>query len=93
MKIVFSPVARDNINRLYHFIEQKNPSALGKAALRLKQVFRLLQKYPNAGYSLDHLPPFRELLVPFGKGNYVIRYRIEKKRLAVVHLWHSREDR
>lgn len=93
MKILFSPVARDDLRRLYAFIRDQNPSALARAAARLKIAFQLVQKYPRAGYRLSHLPPFREFLVPFGKGNYVIRYRIEKKEIVIVHLWHSREER
>jgi plasmid stabilization system protein ParE len=38
---------------------------------------------------------FRELVVPFGRGAYVIRYRIDRTRDAVVitRLWHGREQR
>lgn len=93
MKLDFSPVALADLHRLYTFIEINNPSALPRAADKLLRSFEILKKYPQAGYVLEHLPPFRELLVPFGRGNYVIRYRVEKGILHIVHLWHSREDR
>lgn len=93
MTLVFSPVALADLKRLYRFLEQNHPSALKRAAARLKSTFALLQRFPHAGYALDHLYPFRELLVPFGKGHYVIRYRLSEQKINVVHLWHSREDR
>lgn len=38
---------------------------------------------------------YRELVVPFGRGAYVIRYRIDEDRKAVVivRIWHGRELR
>jgi len=40
-------------------------------------------------------PGYRELIVPFGAGAYVVRYRIDLRRNAVVitRLWHGREQR
>ena len=93
MKLVFSPVAIEDLQRLYIFISERNPSSLKKAAKRLRQAFEILKEHPLIGYELDHLTGIRELLIPFGKGNYVIRYRAEKKRVSIAHLWHSREDR
>lgn len=92
-KILFAPVARQDLERLFHFIQDANPAALGHAADRLKKAFELLQQHPQAGYLLDHLPPFREILIPFGKGSYIIRYRLDKKTINVVHFWHSQEKR
>lgn len=93
MKLVFSPVALEDLQRLYAFIADKNPAALKKAAERLIRSFQLLTEHPIAGYALEHLPGIREFLVPFGKGNYIIRYRIYKEQISIAHLWHSREDR
>lgn len=93
MKLVFSPLALEDIQRLHLFIAERNPDLLNKASECLKQSFKLLQEYPKAGYELDHLPGVRELLIPFGKGNYIIRYKIQQKLIAIAHLWHSREDR
>jgi plasmid stabilization system protein ParE len=57
-----------------------------------------------AAHSLAELPErgrpaaregFRELIVPFGSGAYVIRYRVDRERNAVViaRVWHGRERR
>jgi plasmid stabilization system protein ParE len=40
-------------------------------------------------------PEYRELIVPFGRGAYVVRYRIhlERDTVVVVRIWHGREQR
>lgn len=93
MKLEFSPTALKDLHRLYTFIENENPPILPRAADKILRSFEIIKKFPQAGYVLEQLPPFRELLVPFGRGNYVIRYRVEKGVVYIVHLWHSREDR
>ena len=93
MKIVFSPVAFQDLQRLYKFFKETNPPSITKAAERLKKGFGTLRQYPLAGYPLESLPPFRELLVPFGRGNFIIRYQLGEETVNVVHLWHSREER
>lgn len=93
MKLVIAPTAYQDFQRIYSFIQKENPTVLGRAANHLEKAMSTLLKYPMAGYLLEELPLFRELIVPFGKGNYVIRYRVEKETLFIVHLWHSREER
>jgi plasmid stabilization system protein ParE len=57
-----------------------------------------------AAYSLAHHPErggpaaragYRELIVPFGDGAYVIRYRLDQRRdtIVITRLWHGREHR
>lgn len=93
MHLIFSPSAYQDLSRIYAFLAKTDPGAVAKAGVRLKQAFLSLSKYPLAGYPLGDLPRFRELIWPFGKGHYVIRYRLEKDAVNIVHLWHSREDR
>jgi len=40
-------------------------------------------------------PGYPELIVPFGRGAYVIRYRIDYDRdsVVIVRIWHGRELR
>jgi plasmid stabilization system protein ParE len=40
-------------------------------------------------------PGYRELVVPFGRGAYLIRYRIDFQRqtVVIVRIWHGREQR
>jgi len=38
-------------------------------------------------------PDLRELIVPFGRGAYVVQYRVEADRVVVARIFHGREDR
>jgi plasmid stabilization system protein ParE len=39
-----------------------------------------------------HPPEVRELVIPFGKGAYVVRYRIDGKHIVLASIRHGRED-
>ena len=34
----------------------------------------------------------RELLVLFGAGAYVLRYRVHRDAVVIIRVWHSREE-
>jgi plasmid stabilization system protein ParE len=55
---------------------------------------RSLAELPERGRPAVR-PEYRELIVPFGAGAYVIRYRIDHRRDAVIitRIWHGREQR
>ena len=44
---------------------------------------------------MEHNALWRQLLAPFGKSAYVLRYRLDTQleNLVVVRVWHGREDR
>lgn len=89
----FSRSALTDLNRIYGFMNDTAPETLDAAAERLRWGFSSVKKYPTIGYLMDRLKDFRELLVPFGKGNYIIRYRVTKRSVVVLHIWHNREKR
>jgi len=35
----------------------------------------------------------RQLVVPFGRGAYILHYRLTDDAIFVTRIWHSREDR
>ncbi len=90
-KIVWLVSAVLDVVRLKEFIEQKNPKAAKKAASRIKEAALILAENPEAGKPIDDLFPFRELFVPFGNGNYVLRYRVDGDKVVIIRIKHSRE--
>ena len=95
MKLVFLPEAVEDIDRLYHFLMQKNPVAAQKAMLAIDEGLEMLQETPFIGLKREDNPDYHELYVPFGKSAYVLRYRIHQKKdtLVVVRVWSGRENR
>jgi len=48
---------------------------------------------PESGRPVDSLSAFREIFIPFGSGNYILRYREDNLAIVVVRVWHSKEER
>lgn len=91
-EIVWLPGAIRDIARLRGFIEEKNFTAARRAANRIKQAAHILQENPKVGKLVEEALSFRELIIPFGSSNYVLRYREEEGRVVVVRVRHGREE-
>jgi len=92
-EVIWLPDAVKDVMRLRKFIQDKNPSAAQRAASKIKEGVLILMSNPESGRPVDGLNSFREILIPFGAGNYVLRYREDNLTIVVVRVWHSRENR
>lgn len=90
-EIVWLLEAAKDVARLREFIQTKNPAAAKRAAKCIKEGVNILSDNPEVGKPVEELPAFRDLFIPFGSGNYVLRYRIEESQVVVVRVKHSRE--
>lgn len=88
----WSETARADVARLRQFIEPKNPTAASRAAEALKKGAALLLDHPGLGRRLEGRLD-REISIPFGKGSYIIRYRLDGDDIVILKIWHSREER
>jgi len=93
VKLVWLPEARDDIQRLFDFLLERDPAAAERAVRTIQLGSMSLLEYPRVGRSLDDETGRRELFVPFGAGAYVIRYVILDEQIVVIRVWHSREKR
>ena len=93
-KIEWLPEATQDVARLRQFIKNKNPGAAKKAGQRILSAVNLQMKNPEAGMPCqdEGCESFKDLYAPFGRGGYTIRYRIEKHRVLITRVWHSREE-
>jgi plasmid stabilization system protein ParE len=91
LKLVFSPTSFADLQRINEFYMHINPKIVRQAFSSLKNSFELLIEFPQMG-RVHSLKNTRELLVPFGKGNFVIRYEFTKKQINILHIWHSLKD-
>lgn len=92
-EIVWLPGATKDIARLRSFIKSENPRAAQRAAKRIIEGVNILQENPEAGLPVEYLTNYRDLMLAFGAGEYIIRYRKESaKRIVIVRIRHSRED-
>lgn len=90
-KIVWLDKAADDVARLREFIAPHNKDAAKRAARTILDGSKILQYYPYIAHPVEDLPDFHELIIPFGAGSYILRYRIEAETVYIVGVRHSRE--
>jgi addiction module RelE/StbE family toxin len=93
VKLRFLPQAYADVERLHDFLSAKNPNAADRVVDLLFESAKSLKDVPDKGRPLK--AGFRELIVAFGKGAYILRYRVDETKTAIVvaRIWHSREKR
>jgi len=93
VKVRFLPRSYDDIDRLHAFLSPKTTKTADRVVDLLYESALSLRTAPERGRPLAR--GFRELIVPFGKAAYVLRYRIDKPQsmIFIARIWHSREHR
>lgn len=94
MKIIFSPRAAADMDRLRGFLREYSASSAERAVIDILDGIRLLGSFPGVGKPLGRTG-LRELIIPFGQSAYVVRYFRSQARDAVViqRIWHGHEIR
>lgn len=92
-RILWLPEALDDVERLHDFLIRKNPAAAARAIRAILNGAGRLQELPELGRPLADGTDRRELVVQFGAGAYVLRYRIDREAAVIIRVWHSREAR
>ncbi|MBZ0096205.1 MAG: type II toxin-antitoxin system RelE/ParE family toxin [Sulfuricella sp.] len=92
-RVILSAQALRDLERLRDFLRAKNPLAARRAAATIIQGVRVLDKYPHAGRPEDDMPPeFRELVIDFGDGGYVAKYRYhDGEPVYILSIFHQKE--
>ena len=93
MKVRLLPRAYEDIDRLQTFLLGKDAQAAARIPDLLFDAAVSLRNAPRKGRPVR--ASVRELIVPFGKGAYILRYSINEKEnsLLIARIWHSRERR
>jgi plasmid stabilization system protein ParE len=94
VKLIVSRAALADLDRLRDFLSGKNPGAARRAVASLVAAMESLDLSPDRGRP-SVLSGARELIVPFGRSAYVVRYmhREQFDEIVVLRIWHGREDR
>jgi len=94
MKLIVSPAAIADLARLHAFLADKSEIAADRAVAALTAAIESLDTFPERGRPAGS-PNKRELIVPFGQSNYVLRYayRAQTEEVIVLRIWHGREER
>lgn len=94
MRLIVSPQAAVDLQRLHVFLLDRNPAAAQRAITTLEAAIQSLEHFPDRGRPAK-IPGLRELVVPFGQSAYVLRYAYfaEPDEVVILRIWHAREQR
>jgi plasmid stabilization system protein ParE len=94
MKLIVSRTAVADLERLRGFLADKNPAAARQAVTALVAAAESLHAFPRRGRPTG-AHNFRELIVPFGRSGYVLRYTYSAAadEAVILRIWHAREER
>jgi addiction module RelE/StbE family toxin len=88
----WTPQALADIQRLHHFLVDKNPDAAARAIQSIRAGVRILASQPRIGHPAEDMDPaFREWLIPFGQSGYLVLYRIDGDEVVLLAIRHGRE--
>jgi len=90
VKVRFTPSARQQFLNGLAYIRRDKPSAARQFPQRTERVLRRLEDYPHSGRPIPEFPelPHREVII----SPYRFFYRVEKKTVWIVAVWHSAQD-
>jgi plasmid stabilization system protein ParE len=92
MQVVWQRRAIDDLERLRMFLAAENPDAALRATMAIRDAGERLAEFPRIGRLVAAGLEWRDATVRFGKSGYIIRYRLDQDRLAILRIWHTRED-
>ena len=84
MKIIWSPLAGERLNKVYEFIAQDNVSAAQKMVDRIIKKVDSLSRNPERGRKVSETN--REEIREIFEGEYRIIYRLETKKISILTL-------
>jgi toxin ParE1/3/4 len=84
MKIIWSPLAGERLDKVYEFIAQDNTSAAQKMVNRIIKKVDTLSKNPERGRKVPEAN--REEIREVFEGEYRIIYRFETKKVIILSI-------
>ncbi len=91
-RLIWTPAALRDVQRLYRFLAPKNPAAASRAVRAIREGVQLVAAQPGIGRPVDKMDPaYREWLIGFGESGYVALYRLDGELAVVLAVRHQRE--
>ncbi|HEX7326432.1 MAG TPA: type II toxin-antitoxin system RelE/ParE family toxin [Rhodanobacteraceae bacterium] len=92
MKLVYAREAVADLVRLRHFIATHDPGAAQRVGRELVRRIEHLRRFPEMGARVERArepADIRDMVF----GNYVVRYSIHARAIAILRVWHHFEER
>jgi plasmid stabilization system protein ParE len=91
-RLIWSPPALRDVQRLYRFLAPKNVDAAKRAVKAIREGVKILGVQPGMGRpAQDMEPAYREWMIDFGDSGYVALYRYDSRTAVILAVRHQRE--
>ncbi len=91
-RLIWTPAALADVQRLYRFLADKEVGAARRAVRVIRGGVKILAQQPHVGRPMEDLDPeYREWLIEFGAGGYVVVYRFDGVTTAILAVRHQKE--
>ncbi|MDK9708260.1 MAG: type II toxin-antitoxin system RelE/ParE family toxin [Desulforhopalus sp.] len=91
-RLIWSPSALRDVQRLYRFLAEKNRDAARRAVQAIRTSVLIIAEHPEVGRPADEMDPrFREWLIDFSNSGYVVLYHYDGNEAVIVAVRHQRE--
>lgn len=90
-EVRLAPSAEADIDRIDDFLARQSTDLAERGATLLRKASQSLSEMPHRGR--PRMGGFRELIIRFGRGGYVLRYRVDAEAVVVLRVFHTLEDR
>lgn len=91
-RLIWTPPALADVQRLYRFLALKNVDAAQRAVKAIRTGVKILAIQPRIGRPIEDMEPeFREWLIDSGNSGYVARYRIDGENVVILAVRHQKE--
>ena len=91
-RLIWSPSALLDVQRLYRFLAPQNPEAAKRAVQAIRQGVKVLEQQPGLGRPVEDMDvKFRDWIIDFGDSGYVARYRVDQQSITILAVRHQKE--
>lgn len=91
-RLIWSPSALLDVQRLYRFLAPKNSEAAKRAVQAIRQGVKVLEQQPGLGRPVEEMDDeFRDWIIDFGDSGYVARYRVDRQSITILAVRHQKE--
>lgn len=91
-RLIWSPSALRDVQRLHHFLAEKNTDAAKRAVKVIRDGMKIIAYQPGVGRPADDMEPeYREWPINFGDNGYVVLYRYDGQTAIILAVRHQRE--
>lgn len=91
-RLIWSPTALLDVQRLYRFLARKNLDAATRAVRAVRQGVKVLEQQPGMGRPVEDMDDeFRDWIIDFGDSGYIARYRIAPDAITILAVRHQKE--